>query len=120
MLDLSFSARSDCLSSLYPISRANHVVDKNHKIPLSIKAKLIRNLKVIGFELFTKIIEISHKSLIGLVNESISPNKEGKVEEARFIIKTSAVININLQVSMYVGARMAALEEKRLMTERGG
>ena len=77
-------------------------------------------MKVIGFELFTKINEISRKSLIGLVNESIAPNKEEKVDDSRSNMKTSTIFKINLQVSMYVGARMAALEEKRLMTERGG
>ena len=30
------------------------------------------------------------------------------------------IFNLIFKVSMYVGARMAALEEKRLMTERGG
>ena len=55
----------------------------------------------------------AHKRLC-FVNTA-SKKSESKKEKIEFLI-----FNLLFKVSMYVGARMAALEEKRLMTERGG
>lgn len=52
--------------------------------------------------------------------ESLNANRE-RVEPFYITCMTITILGAVLAVvSMYVGARMAALEEKRLMTERGG